>query len=155
MTMETALNFACWTSTQSGVRYLVRNFIRWHLFLTLLRKSACRHAVGIFRSIEMLSEIFFDVPHGPSHCFCGELLVICIKYNLSILFTLENYVIYIPGIFHCKGQTWSRESTGSGGHHRLSTVGLPGQSWWSLYQWCQQWSHDRLSCIMQGDLTEK
>ena len=58
-------------------------------------------------------------------------------------------------IFHYKGQVWSRQSTGSGGHHQLSTVGLPGQSWWSLYQWCQQWSHDRLRCTMQVDLMEK
>ena len=137
MIVGTAPKFACWTSTQSGVRWLVRNFIRWPLFSTLLRKSACREAVGKFQSIEMLSEIFFDAPHGKFHWFCGELIVISNKYNFGILFTMANYVMHIPGIFHCKGQAFSRQSTGSGGHHRLSTVGLPEQSWWSLYQWCQ------------------
>ena len=146
--METEPNFACWTSTPAGVLYLLKNFIRLHLFLTVLRKSACRDVVDIFQSIQMLSEIFFDAPHGLFDWFCGELLVISIKYNFSILFTVANYVMYISGIFHCEGQAWSRLWTGSGGHHRLSTVGLPGQSWWSLYQWCQQWSHDRLSCTM-------
>ena len=135
--METAPNFACWTSTQSGVRWLVRIFITWPLFSTLLRKSACRDTVGIFRSMEMLSEIFFDAPCGPFHWFCGEMIVISNKYNFCILFTVTNYVMHIPGKFHCKGQALSRQSTGSGGHHRLSTVRLLEQSWWSLYQWSQ------------------
>ena len=85
MTMETAPNFASWTSTQSGIRWLVRNFIRWPLFSTLLRKSACRDAVGIFRSVEMLSEIFFDAPRGLFHWSCGELIVISNKYNFGKL----------------------------------------------------------------------
>ena len=91
----------------------------------------------IFRSIEMLSDIFFDAPRGKFHWFCGELIVISNKYDFGILFTMSNYVMHIPGIFHCNGQALSRQSTGSGGHYRLSTVGLPEQSWWSLYQWCQ------------------
>ena len=59
MTMKTTLNFVCWTFTQAGVRWLFRNFIRWPLFLILLRKSACRDVVGIFWPIEMLSGIVF------------------------------------------------------------------------------------------------
>ena len=75
----------------------------------------------------MLSEIFFDAPRGLIHCFCGELIVISNKYNFGILFIVAN-VMHIPGIFHCKGQALSRKSTGSGRHHRLSTVGLREQS---------------------------
>ena len=84
MTVETAPNFTCWTSTQAGVRWLIRNFIRWPLFFTLLRKSACGDVGGIFQSIETLSEIFFDAPHGPCHWFCGEFLVISNKYNSCV-----------------------------------------------------------------------
>ena len=65
---------------------------------------------------------------GLFHWFCGKLLVISIKYNFGILFTVANYVMHIPGIFHCKGQAWSRHSIGSGGHHRPSIVRLTGQS---------------------------
>ena len=65
---------------------------------------------------------------GLFHWFCEKLLVISIKYNFGILCTMTNYVMHIPGIFHCKGQAWSRQSIGSGGRHQLSTVGLPGQS---------------------------
>ena len=83
MTMETTPYFDCWTSTQAGVRWLVRNVIRWPLFSTLFSKSACRHAVGICRSIKVLSKIFLDTPRGPFHWFYEELLVISIKYDLE------------------------------------------------------------------------
>ena len=46
----------------------------------------------------MLSEIFFDAPHGKFHWFCGELLVVSIEYNFSILVTVANYVMHMPFI---------------------------------------------------------
>ena len=85
--------------------------------------------LGIFLPIETLSEIFLDAPSGLFHWFCGELMVvISMKYYFGILFTMANYVMHIPGIFYCKWKAWSRQWTGSGGDHRLSTVGLPGSS---------------------------
>ena len=130
MTTKTAPNFACGTSTRSVVRWMVRNLIRWHLFLTLLKKIACRDVIGIFRPIKVLSKIFLLV--ASSTVFL-ESLVISIKYNCGILFTVANFITHIPAIFHCKGQALFRQSIGPGGHHQLSTAGLPGQSWWNWF----------------------
>ena len=44
--------------------------------------------------------------------------------NSGILFAMANYVLHITGMFHCKWYAWSRQLLGSGGHHRLSTVGI-------------------------------
>ena len=128
MTVETAPNFAYWTSTQAGVRWLVRNFIRWPLFLILLIKiwlQRCSWHISIHQ----------DAFRGFLWCSSWPVLL--------ILWRIDGYIHQIM-IIHCKGQLWCRQSTRSGGHHRLSTVGLPGQSWWSLYQRCQQWSHEQL-----------
>ena len=69
---------------------------------------------------------------GRLHGFCGELLVLSIKYNFGIVFAMANYVMWTTGIVHCKGQAWSSQL--GQGTAVDSLLWNFMQFWWSLYQ---------------------